>query len=96
MKLPHFITLPSLAWVSALKYTHAELHLITDPEMYLMLENSMRGGIATISHRYALANNSHLEDYDPTKPNSYITYLDANNLYGAAVSEPLPVGEFRF
>jgi len=47
----HFITLPSLAWASALKYTEAELELIADPDMYLMVENSMRGGIATISHR---------------------------------------------
>ena len=45
----HFITLPSLAWASALKYTGAELDLITDPDMYLMVENNMRSGIATIS-----------------------------------------------
>ena len=51
----HFITLPSLAWASALKYTNAKLDLITDPYMYIMMENSMRGGIATISHRHARA-----------------------------------------
>jgi len=45
----HFTTLPSLAWASALKYTGAELDLITDPDMYLMVENNMRSGIATIS-----------------------------------------------
>ena len=49
----HFISLPSLAWASALKYTHAKLDLITDPDMYLMVENNMWGGIATISHRHA-------------------------------------------
>ena len=85
----HFITLPSLAWASALKYTGAELDLITDPDMYLMVENNMRGGIATILQRYARANN-------PSKRNSWITYLDANNLYGTAMSEPLPEGNFRF
>jgi len=47
----HFITLPTLAWAMALKYTDAELDLITDPDMYLMVENNMRGGIATISQR---------------------------------------------
>jgi len=44
----HFITLPSLACASDLKYTNARLDLITDPNMYLMIENSMRGGIAII------------------------------------------------
>ena len=92
----HFITLPSLAWTSALKYTEVELGLITDPDMYLMVENNMRGGIATISHRHALANNHLVEGHDPLKSNSWITYLDANNLYGTAMSEPLPVGNFRF
>ena len=62
----HFITLPSLAWTSALKYTNTRL--ITDLDMYLMVENSMRGGIATISHRHARANSPLLEGYDPSKP----------------------------
>ena len=66
----HFITLPSLAWASALKYTGAELDFITDPDMYLMVENSMRGGIATVSQRYARANNPLVEGYDSSKPNS--------------------------
>jgi len=37
-----------------------------------------------------------MEGYDPNKPTSYITYLDANNLYGDAMSNPLPVGKFKF
>ena len=92
----HFITLPSLAWASALKYAGAKLDLITDSDMHLMFENNMRGEIATISQRYAQANNPLVEGYDPSKPNSWITYLDANNLYGTAMSEPLPKGNFRF
>ena len=52
----HFYTLPSLAWTSALK-TGIKLDLITDPDAYLMIENNMRGGTATISHRHAAANN---------------------------------------
>jgi len=91
----HFLTLPSLAWTSALKFTVVELDLITDPDAYLMIENNMRGGIATISHRHAAANNPLVECYDPNKPMSYITYLDANNLYGDAMSNPLPVGKFQ-
>jgi len=91
----HFFTLPSLARASALKFTNVKLDLITDPDIYLMIENNMRGGISTISHRYAEANNPSVEGYDPTKPTSYITYFDANNLYGDAMSNPLPIGKFR-
>jgi len=48
----HFFTLQSMA----LKHTKAKLDLITDSEIYQMLENSLRGSIATISKRYAVAN----------------------------------------
>ena len=92
----HFVTLPSLLWAIALQMTGVQLDLLTDPAAYLMIENSMRGGIATISHRYAKANNPQVPDYDDQLPTSYITYLDANNLYGAAMVEPLPVDKFRF
>ena len=74
----------------------SQLDLITDPNIYLMIENSMRGGIAVISKRHALANNPYVDGYDESQPTSYITYLDANNLYGYAQSEPLPVGDFWF
>ena len=92
----HFMTLPSLAWAMALKHTGIKLKLITDAEMYLMIESGMRGGIATISNRYAGANNVHVRGYDPAEPTQYITYLDANNLYGAAQSEMLSVRAFKF
>jgi len=64
--------------------------------MYLMVENNMQVGIATISHRYAQPNNPLVEGYDPSKPTSFILYADANNLYGGAMNAPLPVGNFRF
>jgi len=87
--------LPSLAWAMALKHTDAKLDLITDPDIYLTIEGGMRGGIAAISKRHAAANNPDVEGYDPTQPNRYITYLDANSLYATAQSQPLPVGDFR-
>jgi len=80
----------------ALKHTDAELELITDPDAYLMLETNLRGGIATISKRYAPANNKHVEGYEDSEESRYITYLDANGLYATALSQPLPVGNFRF
>jgi len=90
------MTLPSLAWTCALKLADVKLDLITELDMFLLVENSMRGGISTISRRHAKANNPQVKGYDPSKPMSYITYLDCNNIYGTAMSEPLPVGKFRF
>ena len=55
----------------------------------------MRGGISVSSKRYAKANNS-LLGYNPSKPTNYITYLDANNLYGWAMSLPLPKSGFKW
>lgn len=50
-----------------------------------------------ISNRYAKVNNKYLaEGYDETKESNYIIYLNCNNLYGYAMSEPLPKGNFRF
>ena len=72
------------------------MDLSTDPDAYLMLETNLRGGIATISKRYASANNKHVEGYNDSEESRYITYLDANSLYATARSEPLPVGNFRF
>jgi len=80
----------------ALKHTRVELDLITDQDAYLMIENANRGGITSISTRYSKTNNPLVDDFSPTQPTTYITYLDANNLYGAAQSEPLPIGDFRF
>ena len=61
-----------------------------------MIENSLRRGTATISRRYAFANNYLVNDHDKSKPSRFITYLDANSLYATALSEPLSVGNFRF
>jgi hypothetical protein len=94
----HYLTTPSLTWDACLKYTNVELELITDPEIFLFFESAMRGGVSAISNRYARANNPYLkpEDYDSSQPHSHIYYLDANNLYGWAMSQYLPVGGFRF
>ena len=74
----HYYTSPGLSWDAMLKHTKVKLDLHTDIDMILMVEQGMRGGISMISNKYAKANNPYLEDYDITKPKSYITYLDAN------------------
>ena len=90
----HFYTSPGLAWQACLKMTDVELDLLTDPDMYLFIEEGLRGGISMISNRFSKANNPYVPDYDPKQENSYVMYFDANNLYGWAMSQPLPTGEF--
>lgn len=92
----HFYTSPGLAWQAALKMTRVKLELLTDIDMHLFIEKGLRGGISMISHRHAKANNKYIPDYDKNKPNSHVMYLDANNLYGWAMSQALPVKGFRW
>ena len=66
------------------------LELLKDYDMLMMFERGIRGGITHISKRYAEANNKYMKDYNPDKPSSYIQYLDANSLYGLAMSQKLP------
>ena len=92
----HFISLPGLAWQACLKKTGVKLELLTDYDMLLMIEEGIRGGICHAVHRYAKANNEYMKDYDESKESSCIQYLDANNLYGAAMSEKLPINGFKW
>ena len=90
------ISLPGLAWQACLKKTGVELELLTDYDMLLMIKEGIRGGICHAVHRYAKANNKYMKNYDKSKESSYIQYLDANNLYGAAMSEKLPINGFKW
>ena len=54
-----------------------------------MIEEGARGGICHAVHRYAKKNKKYMKNYDKSKGSSYIQYLDANNVYGAAMSEKL-------
>ena len=93
----HFNTAPGLVWKACLKKTEVELKLLLDPEMLLMFERGIRGRITQSVHRWAAANNPYMgSEYDKSKPTKYLQYLDANNLYGWAMSQPLPTGEFRW
>ena len=93
----HFFTAPGLAWCAALKYTKVRLELLTDIDMLLMFEKGIRGGITQAIHRFAAANNKYMGDqYNPNKLSSYLTYLDANNLYGWAMSQMLPTHGFKW
>ena len=92
----HYYTSPGLSWDALLKKTRVELELLTDYDQHLFIEKGMRGGISMVSKRHARANNPAVEGYDPEKPNTSILFLDANNLYGWAMSQALPTGGFRW
>ena len=91
-----YFTLPNYAWDAMLYKTKIKLEQLTDPDKYLFCEKAIRGGISMISHRHAKANNKYMKNYDENKESSYITYLDANNLYGGAMCEKMPYKEFKW
>ena len=92
----HFLWLPGLAWQACLKKTNLELELLTDYDMLLMVEEGIRGGICHSIHGYAKANNKYMKNYNNNEESSYVQYLDANNLYGWAMSKKLLVNGFRW
>ena len=92
----HFLSAPGLAWQASLKKTKVELELLTDIGMLLMVEKGTRSGICQAIHRYAKANNKYMKNYDKDIISSYVMYLDANNLYGWAMSQKLPVNGFKW
>ena len=92
----HYYSAPGLSWNACLKMTGIELELISDVDMYLMIEKGLRGGMSVISHRKAEANNRYMSSYDPEKPSNFITYLDANSLYSWSMIQYLPYGGFKW
>ena len=77
------------------KKTGVELELLIDIDMSLMIEKGIRGGICYVIHRYANGNNKYVKNYDKNIDSSYLMYLDANNLYGWAMSQKLPINGFN-
>lgn len=92
----YYFTAPGLSFDAMLKSTQVELELFTDLDMYEFQESGIRGGLSQISTRHAVANNKYMSSYDPSKEDSYILYLDANNLYGWAMSQYLPTKNFKW
>ena len=79
-----------------LKVTGIELEKISDIDKYLFIEKGLRRGISYNAKRHSKANNEYCPDYDENKPSTFISCLDMNNLYGWAMNEYLPYGEFKW
>ena len=91
----HYFSSPRLSWDAMLKITSVKLEKISGIDKYLFIEKGLRGGISYIAKRYAKANNKYINDYDPKKPSTFISYLALNNLYDWAMSKYLPYEGFK-
>ena len=90
-----YFSAPQMAWDRMLKKTGSELQLITNTALYHMFECGMRGGVCVIGKRYGKANNKLIGNFDPARPERWIIYNEANNLYAWAMSQYLPFGDFN-
>ena len=84
-----FISLPGYSWTFMLKTLHkndTKVELLTDIDMHLMIESAIHGGLCMVNKRLCQANNI----------DTHLLYIDATNLYGWCMCEPLPVGEFSW
>ena len=87
----NYISAPSLAWDAMLMKTNIELEQIYDQKILDIVERHKKGGLCFVgSKRHVKANNHYLDDFDVSKPENYLMYWDANNLYGWAMSQYLP------
>ena len=92
----YYFTSPGLSLDAMLEMTNIKSELMVDIDMFQFIEKGMRGGVSYIANQYGKANNKYMKEYDEKAPSKYIMYLDANNLYGWAMSQYLPTGNFRW
>jgi hypothetical protein len=95
--MTHHVSMPHVSWDLMLKITGVQIPLINDHAMFQMIHRGIRGGVATIIKRYSRANNPKMGLlYKESRRKKWIIYLDVNNLYGWAMSQMLPLGNFRY
>ena len=78
-------SLPGYTWIAGLKLTKIKLDFIKDKQLLLLLDNNIRGGISSVMGPRFIESNE----------NTKLLYIDANNLYGWAMSQYLPTGDFK-
>ena len=77
--LGHYFSSPGLYWDAILKMTEIELEFISDYDVYLFVEKSMKGGTSYITEKINKADNKNMRSYVISKPRKYIAYLDGSN-----------------
>ena len=92
----YFLSAPGLAWETFFKKTEVKLELLSNYHVILMIEEGIRGGMCQSTHKYAKANKKYMKNDDKNIESSYLTYLDANDLYGLAMSQKLPANGFMW
>ena len=92
----YFVSTPSLAFEAMLKLTKVKIELLTDIDMVLMTEKAIRAGLTRVVRKHGIANNKYLPTYDKTKKSALLQYLDANNLYGYAIDQKLPLDGYEW
>lgn len=92
----YYYSTPHFTFDAFMKSSKMTLELISDVNQYLFMCKGIRGGLCQVSKRYAHANNPCIEGFNPSEPETYILYLDANNLYGKAMMEFLPYKHFQW
>ena len=90
-----FLTASGLTRQAALKIGKVKLDLLSDIDMLFMEEKGIRGGICHAIHGYAKANKKYMKDYNENNESSYLKYRDVSNLYGWAMSQKLPINDFK-
>ena len=90
----HFVSLPGLSFLSAFKMTGETIHLLQDPNMYNMFERGIRGGL-TFVNKHKVVKESYTTE-SGEQESVHLAYIDANNLYGSALSKPLPHSDFEW
>ena len=73
-----------------------KVELMIDIAIFQFINKGMHGGVSYIVNRYRKANNKYMKEYDENESLKYIMYLHADNLYGWAMSQHLPTGNFKW
>ena len=92
----YFVSTPGFAFEAMLKCTKVKLELLTDKEMVVMVEKGIRGALTQVVKKHAVANHKYLPNYDSLKKSVFLQNLDANNLYGYAMNEKLPLDGYEW
>ena len=92
-----YISLASFSFDAMLRMTGANIELLTNVDMFLFCEKSVRGGITEVLTRYARCNNKYVpESFNPNKESSYLMGFDVNSMYATVMQEKLPIDDFKF